>query len=301
MKELPRIAAALHTQPWAILPEVHASLCQQFEDYCRSGAAGDGVRRSAATYPQPESTAPRAAADDPVGPCWRDDDGNLKSWHEQVQVIGTTAILPIKGILGKHLSTLAMWCGAIDYALIEKQARNIANDPRITDVIVYLDTPGGACVGGLECARAIEAIGTAGKSTLAYTDSTCASAGYFLAAACDQIVAAPSAIIGSISTISSAVDASRAYEEMGLKRLVFRTGRVKAIGQEGEEWTEEFKAEMQRVAEDFSAQFKGFVAARRNLSPELMEGQYWPAAAAPAGIVDDLADSLDEVLAGIVI
>lgn len=299
MKDYPRIASALYCQPWAILEDVHASLCEQFEAHRKVQALAP-PEKVEKTEKGALLREPRGAADDPVGPCWRDDDGKLQSWHPQVEVVGSTAILRVTGILGKHLSTLAMWCGGVDYALIDQQARNVANDPLIENFVLVLDSPGGQCVGCLETAEAIRAISTAGKSTLAYTDSTCASAAYFLASACDAFVAAPSAIVGSISTISTAVDASRAYEQEGLERLVFRTGRVKAIGQPGERWTDEFKAEMQRVSDDFGAQFKGFVGERRGLADDLMQGQYWPAAAAPEGIVDETVVDLDSLLARIV-
>lgn len=287
MKQLPRIAAALYCSPWNILPEQHAVMCHQFRDYLQRGTepAAFSARQD----------LPRSEADDMEGPCWRDESGRVGAWHPQVQILGSLAILPVKGTLGKHLSTLEMWCGASDYAIIAKQAANILNDERITDVIVYIDSRGGSCLGNLECAKAIEELARK-KSTLAYTDTMCCSAAYFIASACGKIVAAPSAVVGSISTYSAFVDESRAYEMAGLEVHMFRTGEVKGAGYPGKTWTDAEKESMQLVTDQFSSQFKGFCKRRRNLSDEVMQGAYGPAQFAPRGLIDDLTDSVEDLI-----
>ena len=47
MKQLPNIATMLYCEPWAVLPEVHSTLCRQVRQHVQ---------------------APQGAADDPVGP-----------------------------------------------------------------------------------------------------------------------------------------------------------------------------------------------------------------------------------------
>lgn len=289
MKQLPHIAGRLYCEPWSILPLNHAEICRQFRSYLERPEHTDAAYSA-------RIAVPRADGDDKEGPCWRDENGNVHAWHEQVTVIGSLAILPVRGMLGKHLSNLEMMCGGADYAIIARQAANIAADERITDVILHIDSPGGSCVGGIECARAIEAL-TKVKSTIAYTDTMCASAAYFIASACEQIVAAPSAIVGSISTYAAYLDESRAYEMEGLEVRMFRSGSVKGAGTPGKPWTPEELAAQQLVVDQFSAQFKGFVKSRRNIKDEVMNGAYWPAEFAPAGIIDDTADSIEALIA----
>lgn len=295
MKQLPLIAGALFCEPWGILPAVHASMCLQFRDYLAGHGSGEVADREAVA-----ALAPTGAATDEVGPKWRNPHtGESGFWHEQVRVIGDTAILPVKGILGKHLSTLAMWCGGCDMALLAKQARNITNDPSIRNVVAYIDSPGGSCAGAAETAAAFYAMSQAGKRTVAYTDRLAASNGYFLAAACQAVVASPSAIVGSISTYSAFLDESRAFEMEGLEMRVFKSGSLKTAGLRGTTWSDEEKADMQRVVDQFSDQFKGFVRERRGLKDEDMQGQYWPAEFAPKGMVDDLQLELEDVLAAL--
>jgi ClpP class serine protease len=287
MKHLPRIASALYCEPWNILPATHAEICRQFREHLARGGPAPAGFEALQNF--------SADADDLVGPAWRDESGRIGGFHPQVTVIGSTAILPIRGMLGKHLSTLEMWCGASDYAIIAKQAANIAADDRITDVIFHIDSPGGNCVGNIECARALRSLSEK-KKAIAYTDTQACSAAYCLASAAEMIIASPSAIVGSISTYCAYLDASRAYEMEGLEVKLFRSGDVKGAGYPGKPWTEAEDSAMQQVVEGFSAQFKGFVRENRKLPDAVMNGAFWPAQFAPGGLVDDSLDSLDDVL-----
>ena len=295
MKHLPRIAEALHTGAWAILPEVHASLCDQLRLHCMAGG-------SEAAAPEPRITLPAAdpqgRADDEVGPKWRNPDtGETGFWHAQVEVRGSVAILPVRGIIGKHLSSLAMMCGGVDGALVARQARNIAADPAITHAIVYVDSPGGSCLGAAETAEAIEAMEEAGKKTIGFTDRQAASCGYYYLAACGTVFASRSAIIGSVSVFSAYLDESRAYEMEGVEVRMFRSGDVKGMGTRGKPWTDAEKAFAQQMVDQYAAQFKGFVQRRRpGVTPADMQGQYWPAEFAPAAFLDGMPEDLDQVL-----
>jgi ClpP class serine protease len=287
MKHLPRIASALYCEPWNILPSTHAEICRQFREHLARGGPAPAGFEALQNF--------SADADDLVGPAWRDESGRIGGFHPQVTVIGSTAILPIRGMLGKHLSTLEMWCGASDYAIISKQAANIAEDDRITDVIFHIDSPGGNCVGNIECARALLSLSDK-KSTIAYTDTQACSAAFCLASAAEMIIAAPSAIVGSVSTYCAYLDESRAYEMEGLEVKLFRSGEVKGAGYPGKPWTDAEGAAMQEVVNSFSAQFKGFVRQRLGIAEDVMTGAFWPAEFAPAGHVDMLLDSMDDVL-----
>lgn len=289
MKQLPLIAGKLYCEPWNLLPATHAEICRQFRDHLQRPDSEEAAFAARKMVPSSE-------ADDIEGPAYQDEDGRIHPWHSQVEIRGSLALLTIKGIIGKHLSTLEVWCGGCDSAIIAKQARNIAADPRIDNVVVYIDSPGGACVGAIEAATAIRSMTEAGKSVVAYTDRMAASNGYFFASACERIAAAPSAIVGSISTYAAYLDESRAFEMEGLEVRMFRTGDVKGAGTRGKPWTDAEIADQQRVTDQFGKQFKDFVKARRGLSDDLMQGQYWPAQFAPAGLVDVFYDDLDSLV-----
>lgn len=273
MKQLPLIATALYCEPWCIRPEIHSDLSRQFRDYQKSG----GVTVSRAGGFNATSGAESEA-------------------ETELEIVGNIALIEISGVIGKYLSTLEMMCGGFDLQTLTHQLALVKNDPSIETLIITFNTPGGRVTGVEAAADAIRAVSESGKRVIAYTDSTCASAGYWLASACDEIYAEGSATVGSISTISAAIDASRAWEMEGMELKLFTTGALKAIGMEGKRWTpEEEKFMMDRV-NAIDGDFKGYISQRRGLSPDLMNGAFWYAKHAPAGVIDGLVADLNELL-----
>jgi signal peptide peptidase SppA len=277
----PRIAARLYEEPWAIMPAQYAQICQAFE----------------AARLTPE----RMAAEDPVGPARTDAEGRLTGQyaHPQIEVIDGVALATVHGTLGRGLSALDMSCGGYDTGLLREQLANIAEDATIHTLVVDFDSPGGMVAGTAAAAAAIRAVSAAGKRVIAYASGSCASAAYWLASACDEIHADPDAIVGSISTITSGVDSSRSWEAAGMELKLFATGKFKATGMAGKAWTAEEEENIWQRIRQLDAEFKGFIAERRALSADLMEGQWWYARHAPAGLIDGQADSLQSLLENI--
>lgn len=274
----PLIASRLYTQPWCILPEVHGSISQQFRSRC--------------------GLTPRNDADDPVGSGWRNPwTGQVEYDHPQIQAVGGVALAHISGIIGKHLSQMEMQCGGYDLSCFDDQMRNVANDPSIHTLVIDFNTPGGVAIGVGAAARSIRAVSAAGKKVIGYTSYQCCSAGYWLASACDEFHAEASAYVGSISTFIAAVDSHRAWEIEGFELKLFRTGELKAIGASGKQWTPEEEAFLQQQTENVDRDFKDFVGSRRGLTDAEMNGGFWQAKSAPAGLVDSTAfDSLTALI-----
>jgi len=256
-----------------------------------------------------ESARERMDAGDPVGPRGADFwTGQERNFHPQVEVSGGLALARVHGVTGKGLSTMAMECGGFDTGLFRKQLANIAEDPAVKVLVIDFDTPGGMAAGNAQVAQSIRAVAASGKRVIGYAgcgergDGTltlgmCASAGYWMAAACDEFHAEADAIVGSISTIYSGVDSSKAWEKNGLELKLFATGAFKATGMPGKAWTPEEEANIWERVSAIDAEFKGFVAERRGLPAEHMQGQWWYAKHAPAGVVDStLFSSLNELL-----
>lgn len=274
MKNHSRIAARLYCEPWCILPAMLTSMCEQFEQY-----------------------RIRGAADDSVGPTWRNSwTGESGHYHPQVQVTNGLALVRVHGIIGKHLDTLDMECGGYDVGLLEQQIRRIGDDEDVRDVVIDFRSPGGSVLGVESAAASIAALRADGKRTIAYTSDLMCSAAYWLASACDEIHAEGSAQVGSISTILAGVDSSEMFIKAGLVRKVFATGDLKATGMQGKAWTQAEEDYLWEKVRAVDADLKGFVRARRGLGDELMQGGAWAAKHAPAGLVDSVAFGTLEAL-----
>jgi hypothetical protein len=229
----------------------------------------------------PEGCALVAAAGDRVD-----------AYMPQVQVIGATAILPISGYI---LKGYGGYYGC-DLHYLDRMIDNIANDPMIKNVIVDVNSGGGMTPGVDTTARKITDLALAGKRTYAYTDTMAASAAYWMIAGCQKIVANPTAILGSISTLMVAYDYSKQLEDNGIVAKVFRTGELKGAGVYGKPWTPEEEAAVERRMQFVDQKFKSFIAEKRGLSAQHMNGDFWFAENAPVGLVDALADSIEDLI-----
>jgi signal peptide peptidase SppA len=266
----PRIAAELYASPWQIFPVKYQEITAAFE----------AARKS-------PGSAPESAADDPVGPIgydYRED--RVRLLHPQIQVVGPVALAAVHGVTGRRLSQMAMQCGGFDTGLFREQLAAIRDDDSIHTLVIDFDSPGGLAAGNTETAAAIREVADSGKHIIGYASGMCCSAAYFLACACDELHADPCAIVGSISTIWAGVDSSRAWEKEGLELKLFATGKYKATGYPGKAWTPEEEENCWSMVRPLDDEFKSYVFARRGLTPDLMEGQYWTAKHAPSGVVD---------------
>lgn len=273
----PRLAAKLYAEPWLMYPARYAEMCAGFERASRGDLMG---------------------ADEPVGPdvvdFWT---GEKRKAHPQIEVLGPIALAKVHGVTGKGLSAMEMACGGFDTTLFREQLANVAEDANVRALVIDFASPGGMAAGNSQAADAIRAVADSGKKVYGYASNMCCSAAYWMASACDELHAEQDAIVGSISTIYAGVDSSEAWRQEGLELKLFATGKFKATGMAGKKWTEEEEANIWSRINAIDAEFKGYVAQRRGISKENMEGQWWYAKHAAPGIVDSTRfSSLDQFL-----
>ena len=254
------IANRIYSDPWHLFPAKLQELTIAFE------------RHSA----DPSSRISLSAADE-------EDDCP----EQEVEVFAGIALIEVHGVLGRRLSSMEMLCGGFDTTILTEQLRQIADDPTIHTLVLDFDSPGGMAAGNSACADAIRNVAAKGKKCLAYASGDCCSAAYYLACACDEIHADPDSRVGSISTICHGVDTSRAWAMQGRELKLFSTGKFKATGMDGKAWTAEEEAYLMNRVSLMDTEFKSFVSSRRpGLPADAMEGQWWYARHAPAGLVD---------------
>jgi ClpP class serine protease len=236
-------------------------------------------------------------ADDPTGSYFVNRTGQQTFIHPQVQKSGGVAYLKMSGFVDQDIDDFdAYFGGGIDLTVVKAQMANVAADDSIDTLILDFDTPGGNAQGVEAGANSILAVAAAGKTVLGYSKTCCASAGYFLACACDELFSDPDAIWGSISTIATGIDSSRAYEMAGLKLELFATGNLKAAGMPGKPWTDDERNFIRDRGLVVDKVFKDFVSQQRGLDPQYMQGGYWYARAAPDNLIDGIVSSLSDLI-----
>ena len=273
--ELPRIASALLHEPWMILPGMHRSLLQQVEAFLDQRA-----------------TAPRAGFFDepPLPPgainrvCTFDKQSGL-------------AVLNVKGIIGKGLSTLSMNCGGVCLDQVEGALDQLRSMP-VKAVALHFNSPGGSVNGTEECAQAIRAFSQDIAPVFGYTDTMACSAAYWLAAACDSFHAAPSAYIGSIGVYSYLVDDSAQWASEGRKMILVASGPQKAAGFPGVAVTEEQVTALRDTIARMASRFAAHVTSRRaGVDASAFSGAAWAAQDAPPALHDGFMRSRADHLA----
>ena len=279
MKQLPNVSALLYCTPWAILPPAHAELGKLYKNYL------DGTLPAV-------STADVVAVE---GGSNRVSSGIAYHADHSAKL----ACVWLNGIVAKNAPDMLCGPRVIDLTKLDFLLSDLQEDTGIETVVLVLNTPGGSVTGLEETAALLREMATS-KRLIAYADDLCASAGYYLAAACDEIYCAPSARIGSIGTYIAALDDSRAWEMEGFELKLFRVGSLKAIGHPGKQWTPEEEAYLQDMADEVGGEFRAWVTDRRpGIEDSSMQGQVFFAKSAPAGLVDGLRNRLDDLLAEI--
>src|SRR3989304_2445311 len=97
------------------------------------------------------------------------------------------------------------------------------------------------------------------KPIIAQIQYTGASAAYWLASVATEIIAAPSAQIGSVGVYAAHDDISEAMAKLGVKRTYVSAGSGKVDGNETEPLSEQGLARITLAVEDAYARFVGDV------------------------------------------
>jgi protease-4 len=122
---------------------------------------------------------------------------------------------------------------------------------------------------------------------------TAASAGYYISAPSDHIVAAPTTFTGSIGVILEYFVGAELADEIGVKSVVIKSGKLKDIGNPLRQETPEEREVFQRIIDEAYDEFVGVVSLGRDIDEdevrELADGRIYSGRQA---LELDLVDSL---------
>lgn len=212
---------------------------------------------------------------------------------------GTTAIIPVHGILGKHLDGLEMMSGGCNLDTVSAMIDVAEASPSVRRVIFDFRSPGGSVQGTPETARKIYRMT---KPTIGFTDSECCSGALWLAAQCQRFYATQTASIGSVGVWTAYLDISRQMANAGENMQAIFAGKYKLLGAYWKPLTDDERAIIQRGVDKIYAAFKEAMASQRQVSDAnfgnglVFDGEE----AQELGFIDGLVEDFDEVLGGFV-
>lgn len=287
MANYTHILNRLSRSVWASTPETVESVRTLLESAMRSGLPTD----SAVALPDAALPPLSASAQAMFGQGKRDGESKPYAMH------GATAIIPVFGVIGKHLSALETMCGGLDVDSLCRVVDMALYSDEVEQIVLWFHSPGGVVSGLPEAARFLAAANEQ-KSIFAYTDGMCCSAAYWLASQCENVFSAPSSSVGSIGVYLSWIDMSEAAESEGLHLELIKAGEFKAMGHPLKRLSEDERAMLQADVDEIWGYFKAAVTAKRDLDETTMQGQTFSwSAQLSTGLVDAHYDNIGELLA----
>jgi protease-4 len=186
---------------------------------------------------------------------------------------------------------------------VVEQIERADEDPAVGALLVRLNTPGGQVVPSDDIRNAAAAFE---GPTVAYATDTCASGGYWIASGCDEFWARDASIVGSIGVIGSRPNVSELADRLGVSYERFAAGKYKDAGLPLKELSEDERAYLQGIVDDYYDRFVDRVAEGRDMDPEAIRETearvFLGAEAAERGLVDavgtreDVEDRVGELV-----
>lgn len=176
---------------------------------------------------------------------------------------GIIAVIPVHGCIAYRADSFDASSGGTSAELIGKALQRVVFDPGVSTVVLDFNTPGGSVEGIPELAGQIAAAARV-KPIVAHVNAQAASAGFWLASQCSEIVCTPSGAAGSIGVYMLNLDESEALAKDGIKVNAISAGEYKLEGAPWMPLSDEARAFMQSYVDKTYAEFLSTVAAGRS-------------------------------------
>lgn len=136
------------------------------------------------------------------------------------------AVVSIEGVISAGGGLVAG--PGVDSQSVNRALRRAFDNDSAKGVILRVNSPGGSAVESNRIFKEIMRLKKeSGKKVVAVAGDNCASGGYFIAAAADEIYVDEASVVGSIGVIYSGFGFADAMEKLGVERRVVSAGENK--------------------------------------------------------------------------
>ncbi len=178
---------------------------------------------------------------------------------------GNVALIPLKGVIASDGSVSYFGESTVSSAEIISYIAQADKNPSIKAILIEINSPGGSPVASKEIA---DAVSRTNKTAYALIKDMGLSGGYWIASACDKIIANDMSLVGSIGVISSYLDYSGLLKDYNVTYQRLVAGKYKDIGAPYKNLEGDEKKLLQEQLDYIHDYFIKAVAKNRNL-PEL--------------------------------
>ena len=142
--------------------------------------------------------------------------------------------------------------------------KKAAEDNMVKGIILRLDTPGGEVTASdIIYHEILNFKKRTGIPVLALMMGLTASGGYYIASACDLLIAHPSTLTGSIGVISLFPNLEGLFEKVGIQVHVIKSGELKDSGSVFRQMTPEERDVFQKIVDEYHQNFQDVVYENR--------------------------------------
>jgi protease-4 len=182
---------------------------------------------------------------------------------------------------------------------VMNELKRFKEAPWIKAIVVRIDSPGGAVAPTQEIFDELQKTKKK-KPLIASMGSMATSGGYYVASACDKILANPGTLTGSIGVIMQLNNVEELMKKVGVKGYNIKSGVNKDIGSPFQPLSPEGKEILQSLVDNVHSQFISAVAKGRGMNEaqvrKLADGRvYSGAQAKELGLVDQFG-TLDDAI-----
>ena len=150
-----------------------------------------------------------------------------------------------------------------------KYLKKHVKEETVKAVLVEINSPGGAVGPSQELYYEIlRAKQETKKPIVCVSTGLMASGGYYAALACDKIVVAPGAMVGSVGVIMEFANLEKLYDWAKIQRYTITSGKYKDSGTDFRPMRDDEKQLFQEMINEVYDQFRSTVAKARNLTIE---------------------------------
>jgi signal peptide peptidase SppA len=187
-------------------------------------------------------------------------------------------VVRLSGVIGR----VARFQSGMSLAIVAPLLKKAFSFKAAPAVALIINSPGGSPVQSHLIYKRIRSLADEKeKIVIAFVEDVCASGGYMIACAADEIVVDPASIVGSIGVVSAGFGFVDLMRKVGVERRVYTSGESKVILDPFQPEKPEDVARLKAIQEEVHDHFIEIVRTRRgevlarDRDHDIFSGQFW--------------------------
>jgi protease-4 len=177
-------------------------------------------------------------------------------------------LIELDGVIAREQGG-GLFGGGVD--LVERMRKELEaarDDAQVKAVVLSIDSPGGAVTASDEIWHLVSDFRKQGKPVVVHMGSLCASGGYYIAVASNEIVCEPTTITGSIGVILEGLNFHDLMDKYGVRDVTIKSGANKDLLSPTGPYRQEHVDILQGMVDEAYGRFVSLVAEGRKLPVE---------------------------------